>query len=82
VGMPDPNVSAATFEAARQQAQLTFDELWTAFFSLGGTIGPRPLRLFLEGKGELQRPDRDMLAHALNERFNDMDLNHPVPYPT
>jgi len=25
-------------------------------------------------------PDRDRIAHALNERFTELGRNHPVPY--
>jgi hypothetical protein len=26
--------------------------------------------------------EHNMLVHALNERFSDMDLDHPIPYRT
>jgi hypothetical protein len=36
---------------------------------------------FLDGRTEgLERLDYDMLVHALNERFSDLGLDHPVPY--
>ena len=35
---------------------------------------------FLYGALEPSRPDHDVLAHALNERFVELGGNHPVPY--
>jgi hypothetical protein len=66
-------------EAARTQAGMTFDELWLAYFALGGASLPAALRSYLAGDGG-NGIDYDVLAQAINERFVDKGGNHPVPY--
>ncbi|MEN3315452.1 MAG: hypothetical protein V7605_1686 [Acidimicrobiaceae bacterium] len=66
-------------EAARIQAAMSFDELWLAYFALGGACPPDMVRSYLGGTGA-QPMDYDVLAQALNERFVDAGGNHPVPY--
>ncbi len=66
-------------EAARVQAGMSFDELWVAYFALGGTASPDIVRSYLAGS-ETQSMDYDVLAQAINEKFVDEGGNHPVPY--
>lgn len=66
-------------EAARMQAGMSFDELWLAYFSLGGAAEPEALRSYLNGS-QLLPMDYDVIALALNERFSDQGHHHPVPY--
>jgi len=53
-------------------------DLWLAYFALGGAALPEELGRYLAGTGPLG--DHDVAAHALSERFVDLDLDHPVPY--
>lgn len=69
-----------SFETARQQAGLSAIELWLAYFSLGGLATPGDLESILAGRTRADRRDHDLLSLALNERFLDMDLDHPMPY--
>jgi len=66
-------------EAARVQAEMSFDDLWLAYFALGGARPPDMLRSYLRGTAT-QPMDYDVLAQALNESFVDAGGNHPVPY--
>lgn len=66
-------------EAARMQAGMSFQDLWIAYFSLGGTAHPDAVRAYLGG-GSVPSLDYDVLAQALNDRFIDLGQNHPVPY--
>ena len=66
-------------EAARQQAGMTFQDLWIAYFALGGTAHPEKVRAYLGGR-VAPSMDYDVIAHAINERFADQGENHPVPY--
>jgi hypothetical protein len=66
-------------EAARDQADMTFDELWLAYYALGGVMIPDVLRAFLSG-GPTLWIDYDVLAQAINEKFVELGGNHPVPY--
>lgn len=70
----------ALLETARQQAGLSVLELWLAYFALGGLAMLGDLEAILAGRTRVERHDHDLLALALNERFLDMDLDHPVPY--
>jgi len=69
----------AVLEAARRQAGLSLDELWMAYFALGGAQSSDGLRDYLAGAGSPLR-DYDVVAQAINERFADQGENHPVPY--
>lgn len=66
-------------EAARIQAGMSFDDLWVAYFSLGGCAQPEVVRSYLAG-GAAPHVEHDVLAHAINERFAEQGHNHPVPY--
>ncbi|HVF15067.1 MAG TPA: hypothetical protein VM942_10735 [Acidimicrobiales bacterium] len=66
-------------EAARTHVGMTFDDLWLAYFALGGLATPIAVRSFLSGS-EMRSIDYDTLAHAINERFVELGGNHPVPY--
>jgi len=66
-------------EAARVQADMTFDDLWVAYFALGGLSSPETVRSYLGGSG-VPLVDHDVLTHAINEKFVSLGGNHPVPY--
>lgn len=73
---------AAAYEvldAARVQAGMTLEELWLAYYALGGMLLPAQLFAYLQGEGE-GLDDYDVVAQALNERFRDQDLDSPVAY--
>lgn len=65
-------------EAGRIQADMTRDELWLAYFALGGLASRDAVGAYLDGGGGAM--DSDVLAQAVNERFLDLGRNHPVPY--
>jgi hypothetical protein len=66
-------------EAARAQAGMSFDQLWIAYYALGGWAPPEVVRAFLGGSSAAVI-DYDVLAQAINERFLDQGGDHPVPY--
>jgi hypothetical protein len=66
-------------EAGRVQADMSHEELWWAYFALGGDAGPAVVRCYLGGL-TTEPIEYDMLAHAINERFVERGGNHPVPY--
>jgi hypothetical protein len=69
----------SVLEAARTSAGMSFIELWIAYFALGGAAQPQVVRSYLGG-GHAGSFDYDVLAHAINERYVEHGLNHPVPY--
>lgn len=74
------NLPARTLEVARQQAELTVDELWVRYFGNGGTATITEFTAFLTDHAWPTDLQYDIAASALNEQFTEMGLNHPVPY--
>ena len=66
-------------EAARVQADMSLEQLWIAYFALGGAASPAVVRSYLAGSGT-DAFDYDVLAHAINESYVERGENHPVPY--
>ncbi len=61
---------------AYKRANLTLQEMWLHYFALGGTADIVELEAYLHGLLSLPPLQRDILAHALNERLDDLK----VPY--
>ncbi|MGO9334046.1 MAG: hypothetical protein ACLQCU_08360 [Acidimicrobiales bacterium] len=64
----------------RRDAGLSQGDLWLRYFELGGMSTAVELEAFLYGALQPSAHDREMIAHALNERFVELGRNHPVPY--
>ncbi|CCH29511.1 PP2C family protein-serine/threonine phosphatase [Actinosynnema sp. NPDC047251] len=58
--------------AALKHADLTLDELWVRYFALGGNAGLVEVDAYLHGLNGLDRAQRDVLAHAVNERLDEL----------
>jgi hypothetical protein len=71
---------ANTLDEYRRDALLSRGELWLRYFELGGMSTAFEMEAFLYGALEPSPHDRDLIAHALNERFVELGGNHPVPY--
>jgi len=69
-----------SLDVARRDARLTHSELWFRYFGLGGMSTALQLEAILDGALRPATHDQDVIAHALNERFTELGLNHPVPY--
>jgi hypothetical protein len=69
-----------SLERARRDARLSIDELWVRYFGNGGTATVPQFRSFLGDQGWPSTLQYDIAVSALNERFTEMDANHPVPY--
>ena len=67
-------------KVAVQRAGLTVDQLWLRYFALGGDAGRVEVDAYLHGLMPLPPPQRDMLAHAVNERLDELLQEHRVPY--
>ena len=60
-------------ELARRDAGLSVAELFVAYFALGGAADHGQLAAYLNGDAEaLDRHQRDIAVHALNERLGDV----------
>ncbi|MFT7836794.1 PP2C family protein-serine/threonine phosphatase [Saccharothrix sp. BKS2] len=58
--------------AALRHAGLTVDELWLRYFALGGDLGLIEVDAYVHGLGGLPPLQRDVLAHAVNERLDEL----------
>ncbi len=70
----------STIDTYRQQAGMTSEALWWAYFALGGNATPNAVDRFLSGHTRPGRTDHDLLAHAINEQLTQLGQNSPVPY--
>jgi hypothetical protein len=71
---------ADMLDGYRRDAGLSHGDLWLRYFELGGMSNAMELEAILYGALEPSPHDREVIAHALNERFVELGGNHPVPY--
>ncbi|MEA5360986.1 serine/threonine-protein phosphatase [Amycolatopsis sp., V23-08] len=78
---PDPERSQQEQVAACfRRSRLTLEQLWTRYFALGGAQTRLDVDAYLHGLVPLPRIDRDMLAHAVNERLDELSGPRRAPY--
>ncbi|GHH40609.1 PP2C family protein-serine/threonine phosphatase [Lentzea cavernae] len=65
---------------AFRRSELTLQQLWTRYFALGGDAGPVEVEAYLHGLMPLPASQRDTLAHAVNERLDELTWPQRVPY--
>ncbi|WNG92864.1 hypothetical protein [Mycobacterium sp. ITM-2016-00318] len=70
--MTTPGDLRQRFNQAFEAADLTLDELWMRYFSLGGNAGHFELDAYLNGAIALPPLQHDILAQAINERLDEM----------
>ncbi|GGM88226.1 phosphatase [Lentzea pudingi] len=68
------------FSLALARSGLTAQDLWTRYFALGGNSGLIEVEAYLHGLMPLPPSQRDVLAHAINERLDELTWPHRVPY--
>lgn len=54
-------------DAARREAGLSYEQLWTRYFSLGGLADATELEALLAGLLKADRAERALIASAINE---------------
>jgi predicted DNA-binding ribbon-helix-helix protein len=72
--------SSDALDQFRREAELSHGDLFMRYFELGGMSTALQLEAFLFSALEPGAHDREVIAHALNERFVELGGNHPVPY--
>ncbi|MGY1807873.1 PP2C family protein-serine/threonine phosphatase [Blastococcus sp. SYSU D00669] len=65
---------------AYRHADLTLEQLWTRYFAMGGNLDLLDVEAFLSGLTALPAAERDVLAHAVNERLDELRWRRRVPY--
>lgn len=69
------------FEESLRHAGVSLEELWLRYFSLGGQAGQFEVEAYIHGAMALPALQRDVLAHALNERLDETYSQAPrAPY--
>lgn len=74
---PEPD---AILDVFRREAALTPTDLWLRYFALGGNATQARVAEYLIGTKQPARADYNLLAQALNERFQELGRGSPVPY--
>lgn len=69
-------------EEARQDLELSVEDLWYRYFAIGGMSTALEIEAILYGALVGTHHDRDLITVALNERFAELDRDHPLPYST
>jgi hypothetical protein len=79
-GGPREDEQRPTLQAAFEHTDLTLEELWLRYFALGGEADLVDVDAHLAGLLSLPTHQHDMLAHAINERLEEVVSQHRVPY--
>jgi hypothetical protein len=69
-----------TLASAFRRAELTVEDLWVRYFGLGGDVGLVEVDAYVHGLGDLDPLQRDVLAHAVNERLDELTPVHRASY--
>jgi hypothetical protein len=77
---PREDSALAALRSAYERAQLTLEQLWMRYFSLGGSADLMELDAHLAGLLALPVLEQDMVAHAVNERLDELTIRHRAPY--
>ena len=69
------------FAESLRHADVSLEELWLRYFTLGGHAGQFEVEAYIHGAMALPSLQRDILAHALNERLDELYSTAPrAPY--
>ena len=71
-----------SIEAARRRAELSVQQLWLEYMSFSGVADLVEVDAYLHGLIPLPAYQEDKLAHALNERLDDLYRARRLPYST
>ncbi|GHG03956.1 MULTISPECIES: PP2C family protein-serine/threonine phosphatase [Amycolatopsis] len=77
---PDARYQQQAVASAFARAELTVEELWLRYFALGGSLGLFEVEAFLHGALVLPGFDRDIVAHVVNERLDELTWHRRAPY--
>jgi hypothetical protein len=76
----DPEHQRRAIAAAVGRAELTVPQLWLRYFVVGGMADPADVEDYVRGGRLLPAAQADLLAQALNERFDELVRGRRVPY--
>jgi hypothetical protein len=70
----------AALAAAYASTELRVEELWLAYFALGGNAGRYEVEAYLAGLMPMSAQEHNVLAHAVNERLAELTAPSRAPY--
>ncbi|WP_427173296.1 hypothetical protein [Arthrobacter sp. 92] len=77
----DEDEQRRRFEEMFPSADLRLEELWLRYFSVGGVASQFEVEAYIHGAISLPPLQRDILAHALNERLDELEApDSRAPY--
>lgn len=79
-GREPPGDQQSPFGGAFDAADLTLEQLWMRYFALGGNADLLEIDAQLSALVQLDAGQRDILAHALNERIDELASLRRAPY--
>jgi hypothetical protein len=68
------------FTLAQRRGELSLQQLWLSYAALTGTCAMIEIDAFLHGLTWLPAAEEDKLAHALNERLDEVYQESRLPY--
>lgn len=71
---------ASILRAAQEHLGVGLYDVWFGYIAVGGDASLRQVQWWLMGAAEPDDHDHDLLAQALNDRYVERGLNHPVAY--
>jgi hypothetical protein len=77
---PGEEEQRSALAQAYRKAELSLEQLWARYFALGGNLDLVDVEAFLTGLVPMPATERDMLAHAVNERLDELRSQRRVPY--
>jgi hypothetical protein len=71
---------SSPLQVSWEHADLSLEQLWVRYFALGGDADLVDVEAHLANLHSLPAEQHDMLAHAINERLDEVLARHRVPY--
>lgn len=65
---------------ACQDTGLSQGDLWLRYFALGGRAMPAEVRAYVRGTQTPEGADYDVVVHAINERYMELERSDRLPY--
>jgi hypothetical protein len=75
-----PDEDRAALAAAYASTDMRVEELWLAYFALGGNAGRYEVEAYLAGLMPMSAQEHNVLAHAVNERLAELTSPTRAPY--
>ena len=71
---------AADIRHGLRSADWVATDLWIAAVGLGGNFALKDVHNIISGEHKCTRPEHNVLAHAVNERFMELGRDQPMSY--